>query len=634
MPSAITETLLTSEGQPYNGGIRFTPNRPVRVVESDMVSAEPILKTITDGELSITLVEGDYVVHMNETLDFTIRVPSGSGAYQLYELLVDDGSMTPSGGYLLTTSPQDMADDAAAVARLNILSAGLADTIGTPIVPLVIANRPLTADALGTGTPVNFTGASGDTVTYLNLGNRYLALNGAKAESVKLWLPATLPATCGLYVEAWRKSDLWRRVWTSVNKRSTVTPADGQVTISLTTDLTTVQSGDYFAVRLVYAPGDYAAGIGDKSTPPDAAANNDGMSYAVLYGDLQGSADWDAATKVAGRSICLQVMLRRCPVLMVMGSDQLLAHPASDSLYLPTMVFDRRKDIGWNMETFLGSTVRNGAQRGLLLADQLTLWTGDYALMYPRCVALSVSALNDIKAGTTKAAWLASLGTLLDAITVSNEGAALVLAELPFHDPGAANDAAANLLNSTSDEWMRDAKALVHTYAADVALWVDLTEAFGSLRVGGATGNLWNLKAEFDSGDGLHLTRHGILRLATQVGNAFKRFYNRVQSEYPQRFSVRPVSGGAIGDADTVLTYSGYPETLYTSNATLSANRAVTLPTPMPSWGFGSELHFVRTGGGAFTYDIGGLTTLGQNQWCRVSWGLNLWQLIAKGSLT
>lgn len=634
MPAHITETIYDSTGTtPYSGPIRFCSSGLVKVVNSDIIAGEPVDWVVQDGELDVTLTEGTYLVRMRGTNDFYIQVPAGNGDYQLYELMTDNPSTPSVGAGIITTSPQDILPEDATVARLNIGAAGLSDVTGSPLIQSVLAARELTSEEVVTGTPVAFAPAASHTVTYLNLGNRYRALNGEKVSSFRLWMASTTPANCQVFMEAWRRSldGRWHRVWASLDLRGTVTPANSTVTLNVFDQFSAVQNGDFFAVRITYTPGSVAPVLGDKSTPADPIYNNDGMSYARLDGDLADGADWTNAIRMAGRSICLQARNEYCPAVAILGFDQLLAWPESDSIYYPTEVFNRRLDLGWTLETFLGITVRNAARRNLLMSGIADIWNTDIVGVFPRVVVIHASARADIKAGRTKANWLSALGGTITSATnpAGNAGRAVVLSELPFSDASAANSIA---LNRTADEWTRYAQALTLTYGESKAAWLDVRDALGMERSGGDAGNVWALRPEFDSGNGMTLTRHGLTQLAISIGNGIKRYYRRLQATTPQVFAVRSEAGSLIEDADTTLSYVGSTVAYHSAATTLTANRVVTLPTVGVL--LGSEIHVYRTAGGAFTLSIDGLTTLAQNQWCRVRRGTSAWVLVAKGTLT
>jgi hypothetical protein len=64
---------------------------------------------------------------------------------------------------------------------------------------------------------------------------------------------------------------------------------------------------------------------------------------------------------------------------------------------------------------------------------------------------------------------------------------------------------------------------------------------------------------------------------------------------------------------------------------TITANRTVTLQTTNAYPGY--RARFTRTGGGAFTWSIGGLKSLSNNQWCDVEYDGTSWVLSAYGTL-
>jgi parallel beta-helix repeat protein len=95
-------------------------------------------------------------------------------------------------------------------------------------------------------------------------------------------------------------------------------------------------------------------------------------------------------------------------------------------------------------------------------------------------------------------------------------------------------------------------------------------------------------------------------------------------------FSALPNMGTNGGDADATLTV-GTSSLIKPFTSTLTANRTVTLSTTGAY--DGASFRVFRTGGGAFSLNVGGLKSLAQNQWADVTYNGASWVLTATGDL-
>lgn len=108
----------------------------------------------------------------------------------------------------------------------------------------------------------------------------------------------------------------------------------------------------------------------------------------------------------------------------------------------------------------------------------------------------------------------------------------------------------------------------------------------------------------------------------------FRRIYD---TWYEQGKNFYSGVGANAGDAD--LTINAYSPRVQKFTSTLTADRAVTLPTTnVPN---GLAFTIKRTGGGAFNLNVGTgpLKALAQNQWVIVVWNATAWEVEAFGSL-
>jgi hypothetical protein len=97
----------------------------------------------------------------------------------------------------------------------------------------------------------------------------------------------------------------------------------------------------------------------------------------------------------------------------------------------------------------------------------------------------------------------------------------------------------------------------------------------------------------------------------------------------PTSFSGGGHSIATQGDADLTIT-PGLSRPIIRFATTLTANRSVMLSSS-GAWN-GAYFKIVRSAGGAFTLDVGGMKTLGANEWCEVTHD-SAWRLTGYGSL-
>lgn len=96
----IETTTKLSTLADYQGQVVFTPtpSNTVRSLDSTLLVHHPITVQCTDGAFpaNTQLAEGTYTVTIAGSISFTITVPSGTGTYDIVDLLYSDisGSIT------------------------------------------------------------------------------------------------------------------------------------------------------------------------------------------------------------------------------------------------------------------------------------------------------------------------------------------------------------------------------------------------------------------------------------------------------------------------------------------------------------------------------------------------------------
>ena len=117
-------------------------------------------------------------------------------------------------------------------------------------------------------------------------------------------------------------------------------------------------------------------------------------------------------------------------------------------------------------------------------------------------------------------------------------------------------------------------------------------------------------------------------KAASSNDYTFNRALLNVAASVSER--IQTSRSSSPGDADTTFTpATSAPVHRYA--VTLTANRTITLSTTGAT--AGTRLRVVRSAGGAFTLDVGGLKSLAQDEWCDVEYNGTSYFLTAFGSL-
>jgi len=98
--ATITATSKLASLANYNGQVVFTPSpaNTIRAIGSVLIVHHPVIVQCSSGAFpaNTTLAEGEYSVSIAGSYAFTITVPSGTGTYDIIDLLYSgiEGSIT------------------------------------------------------------------------------------------------------------------------------------------------------------------------------------------------------------------------------------------------------------------------------------------------------------------------------------------------------------------------------------------------------------------------------------------------------------------------------------------------------------------------------------------------------------
>lgn len=155
----------------------------------------------------------------------------------------------------------------------------------------------------------------------------------------------------------------------------------------------------------------------------------------------------------------------------------------------------------------LGVNFANFGKGGDTVEDVIDDELDDAMAKNPHTIILFVG-VNDANSSVTKASFESDLASLLQTLETAGINA-MVIGQSP----------ASTLSNSVM--------ALYDTYdfegvaTNNGATYIDIRPTVGEFRSGGAAGNLWDIKSEYDSGDGLHYSSAGYQAIAGVVYDAF-----------------------------------------------------------------------------------------------------------------
>jgi lysophospholipase L1-like esterase len=195
------------------------------------------------------------------------------------------------------------------------------------------------------------------------------------------------------------------------------------------------------------------------------------------------------------------------PTIILIGDSQIAGHPLHYSFIETTNTTSLTVPIPYHLGVLTGWSFQNmgiGSQTTTTIEAR---FNADVVALKPTRVVIEGGA-NDIP-GNDKTNFIAKWTSMLAAAQASSDIQRIfVLLMAP-----ATADSNAN--HQTMDDWNASLVTLVASYSK--ARVVNASSYVGQFRVGGDAGNLWDIQAAYDSGDGVHFNSAGYTQIAQAI---------------------------------------------------------------------------------------------------------------------
>lgn len=276
----------------------------------------------------------------------------------------------------------------------------------------------------------------------------------------------------------------------------------GSNDVMLATPIAGVREGDFYGVKVLHS---------NTATPVSfmRAEPVTGATLRYLNASNSNTAHrWEEATEIAGSSsnLALPIALYMdAPVFAEIGDSLIAGHTANYSGLETTLTNAPTTNLGYQLGLLYGTCHHNlgiGSQTTTQILARISQLT-DVA---PK-IAILNGGVNDIDGGViSQATFIANWTSIIDTCVAANI-IPVVLQIWPW-------TAGSNAEMQTRDAWNTALATLVST--KPTALLVNLDTALGQNRVGGDSGNLWDLKTAYNVGD-VHLNEAGDVAAAAAM---------------------------------------------------------------------------------------------------------------------
>ena len=309
------------------------------------------------------------------------------------------------------------------------------------------------------------------------------------------WDAADADGYAGFTIKIWRKNGTtYDLVAESENLTSQLTGGPGTVTVSFAG--ISVQRGDCVGVHL----------IGNNNNMKGSS-----VGVAACYytnGDATGTGvDVESWTALATSVLPIHVLDAAPPIIVGIG-DSLMARKDSYIGYA-TGPTGTNSPIA-NLESLDSRfTFQNMGVGSETTTDVSSRFTEDCIALKPR-YALILAGTNDHAASINQATYIGNITDMCDECVTA--GILPVVMSIPPCSAGSTAKMQAR------DAWTAALRTELNTNYP-TAIFVDVDHAIGEFRGGGDAGNLWDIQAAYDSGDGVHFTDAGISAIAEVIYN-------------------------------------------------------------------------------------------------------------------
>lgn len=321
--------------------------------------------------------------------------------------------------------------------------------------------------------------------------------------TIALRITSKVSHVANFYVAVWRyNGTTWDRIGEEDIWPKLANTSDLQ-TITLTTPIS-VEPGDYFGYGFV----------SDGTATGYFMYATISASYPSYY--VQGETPtetgyaWDTKTS-SNATWFVRAYVTQGPHGVTIGDSILAGHSANYSKAEGTTTISTTSDVAEYLKTMLAlDSIVNFGIGGQTTTQIAARFAADVVALRPRWCLIN-GGVNDIAGGViTESTFLANWTTMLDAAEAAGIYA-ICLPILPWTDGTAAQ-------NRTRDTWNASLRTLIESYSCARYVADPLT-LMAQSRVGGDSGNLWDIKTAYDL-DGVHFTVAGYAMLARCIVRA------------------------------------------------------------------------------------------------------------------
>lgn len=218
--------------------------------------------------------------------------------------------------------------------------------------------------------------------------------------------------------------------------------------------------------------------------------------------------------QVAEQQNALQVECDFDPPQVVCIGDSLTSGSITHSSFstlgtIPNTAYSLADAYPYKLGQLTGLSYQNLGIAGQTSTQIQARFATDVVALKPASVVI-LCGTNDVSQGATLATYLANVKAMLE--SCRDNAIVPIVVTIP---PSTAQN---NTLGQTRDSFNAALKTLAAAYA-DCVL-VECGAALGQYRAGGDPGNLWDLQAAYNSGDGTHLNAAGYQVLAQLIASA------------------------------------------------------------------------------------------------------------------
>jgi lysophospholipase L1-like esterase len=324
---------------------------------------------------------------------------------------------------------------------------------------------------------------------------------------------ATISGNSSLYFQVWRKNganydligeeDVLDRVaLNTINLITLNTPVS-------------VLVGDYLAIASI--------GTSDPILEAVHSTTNNSFRYYNSSTRPTGNGfDWDGKQTITNYLFPIKIYME-APHIVMIGDSIIAGHPGHYSYIEDSLTDSKLNCIAGQLylldNTYFIQNMGIGSQTSSMI---LSRFLNDAISIAPKVVIIEGGVVDIVNGGITKATFIANYTAMLN-YCVSAGIIPIVCKIIPWKS-------GTNVQLQTRDNWMTDLQALVANYSN--AIWVDFDSIMGDFRAGGDANNLWDLKALYDCGDGIHPNIAGYAVMASVLYTKL-RSIKKVQTSKP-----------------------------------------------------------------------------------------------------